>query len=255
MDEKRTVRTVARWMAAGAGFAVVSYATYACVTWWRYGHAAPSTGDEADALLDRFMPAYEVVVRHDARVAAPAWVTVMAASAMDIQRSAIVRAIFKGRMLILGSDPEARERPRTLLRWMEAFGWIVLAEVPRRAVVVGTITQPWKASPTPRVVPPAEFLTFDEPDYVKIASVWAAEPLGSHASRFTIRTRVATTGTTARRRFRRYWSVFSPGSLLIRFTALGLARSEAERQAREAASLPVSSPPLAATGEHGQRSR
>jgi hypothetical protein len=40
---------------------------------------------------------------------------------------------------------------------------------------------------------------------------------------------VSTTDATARRRFRRYWAVMSPGILLIRYEMLRLVRREAER--------------------------
>jgi hypothetical protein len=42
---------------------------------------------------------------------------------------------------------------------------------------------------------------------------------------------VVTTDAQSRRRFRRYWSVVSPGILLIRHETLRLVRREAERHA------------------------
>src|SRR5262245_1704582 len=46
-------------------------------------------------------------------------------------------------------------------------------------------------------------------------------------------TRVVATDSVARRRFRRYWSVYSPGILVIRYLALRLAKASAERLASE----------------------
>jgi len=49
------------------------------------------------------------------------------------------------------------------------------------------------------------------------------------------KTRVTTTDADARRRFRRYWSVFSPGILLIRLEALRLLRASARQRVFAAA--------------------
>ena len=89
---------------------------------------------------------------------------------MDLLQSPVVRAIIKGRELILGATPDNRPRPRGLLAEVQSLGWGVLAEVPGREIVVGAVTKPWEANPTFRALPPDEFAAFREPDYVKI--VW-----------------------------------------------------------------------------------
>jgi hypothetical protein len=233
MDLNRYLRSAARWSAAGAGLAAAAYAGYAGITWYRYGHAAhlARPGDE-DPLLDRFIPVYEVVERHQVNVAAPAEITLAAACDMDLQQSAIIRAIFKGRELILGSDPDEAQRPRGLLAQTLALGWGMLAEVPGREVVVGAATQPWKPDVVFRALPPEEFAAFHEPEYVKIVWTLRADPLGAAASMFRTETRAVTTDPIARAAFRRYWSCFSPGIVLIRRLSLGLVKAEAERRAR-----------------------
>ena len=55
----------------GAGAALLG-AGYLAATWYRYGRAKPRL--PTDALLDRFMPAYEVAERHEIVVNAPATV-------------------------------------------------------------------------------------------------------------------------------------------------------------------------------------
>ena len=54
---------------------------------------------------------------------------------------------------------------------------------------------------------------------------------GDAACVFRTRTRVATTDPEARRRFRRYWSIFAPGILLIRLEALRMLRASAQHAA------------------------
>jgi hypothetical protein len=241
MEEQHPGRSTVQWMAISTGVVLATYAAYAGFTWLRYGHAKPSSRDEGDAMLDQFMPSYDVAIRDDVCVAAPAEITQRVASGIDIQRLAVARVLFNARSALLGGDQEEAGRSRPLLAWMTSLGWVVLAEIPGRAVVIGTITRPWEADATSRIVPPVEFAAFHEPDYVKITTAWGATPLRSGACRFTLRTRVTTTDAIARRRFRRYWSLFSPGSLLIRYVGRYLIKGQAERQARSmtAAGQPV----------------
>src|SRR5206468_662693 len=133
MRTKRSrMRAVLKWKAGALGVAAGAYATYVAVTWLRYGSpAAPRAGD-ADPLLDRFMPVYEVAERHHVQVAAPADVTFAAACDQDLMALTIVRAIFKVRELVLGSAADATPRPRGVLALTTALGWGVLADAPGR---------------------------------------------------------------------------------------------------------------------------
>ena len=102
MNARSRIRSVARWSAAGVGFAAGAYAVYAGVAWHRYGRPAhPQSPEEEDPLLDRFMPVYEVVERHHIRVAAPAEMTFAAAREMDLFGQPVVGAIFRARELLL----------------------------------------------------------------------------------------------------------------------------------------------------------
>ena len=101
---------VGKWGAVALGVGAASYAGYVGLTWLRYGHGAPR-GRQADPLLDRFMPVYDIVERHRIYVAAPAAVTLKTASELDLQQARLVRAIFKGRELLLGSRADYRIRP------------------------------------------------------------------------------------------------------------------------------------------------
>src|SRR5450631_4616545 len=112
----QSLRSGVHWLAASIGLAAASYGVYVAVTWYRYGHPAQAThAGDTDLLLDRFIPAYEVVERHHVRVAAPAEATLSAACNMNLQQSPVVRAIFKGRQLILGGEPEGKSAPLGLV--------------------------------------------------------------------------------------------------------------------------------------------
>ena len=235
MVTRHYIALVGRWLAAGVGLAAASYAAYVAITWYRYGHVRRQAGGEdADPLLDRFMPTYDVAERHHVRVAAPAEITLEAATEMDLQQSAIVRGIFKAREWILRSHPAPDPETRALLSQMRAIGWGVLAEIPGREIVMGAVTQPWRADVVFRPLPPEEFAAFREPDSVKIVWTLRADSLGAAESIFRTETRVLPTDPTARAKFRRYWSFVSPGILVIRWMLLRSVKAEAERRARAA---------------------
>jgi hypothetical protein len=195
-----------------------------------YGKAKPVSGDDVDGVLDRFMPKYDVVDRHKIEAAAPAEVTLSSAMEMELERCALVRGIFKAREWMLRSQPENTERPPGLFTRMKSLGWGVLAERPGREIVMGCATKPWEANPVFRTLRPDEFVAFDEPGYVKIVWTLRADPAGGSASVFRTETRAIATDSTARRKFRRYWSLLSPGIILIRSALLPAVRAEAERR-------------------------
>ena len=226
-------RSAGRWLSMSAGVAAAAYATYAGVTWLRYGQASPPAPENQDLLLDRFMPAYDIAERHHIRVAAPAEITFTTACKTDLQQSPIARVIFRAREVILGSEPDAAARPNGLLALTKSLGWRVLAEVLGREVVMGAVTQPWEADVTFRGLPPDEFAAFNEPGYVKIAWTLRADPIASTESVFRTETRAIATDAAARARFRRYWSFLSPGIIVIRSMMLHPLKAEAERRARE----------------------
>ncbi len=232
METKTLIRRGATFLAAGAGLAAGAYATYAAVTWMRYGKAIDTPApDEADDLLDRFMPRYEVVERHQIHVAAPPEITLAAAKEMNVLASPIARGLFKARAWVLGGNGVERELPAALADQMQAIGWRVLAEVPGREIVFGAVTKPWQAEPEFRGVPGPDFLAFNDPDFVKILWTLRADPVGDSEALFRSETRVCTTDAGARSKFRRYWAFASPGVALIRRVMLTPIKVAAERRA------------------------
>ena len=227
---------------------VAAYAAYAGVTWYEYGRPQyPQSAESRDPLLDSVMPAYDVARRQQVAVAAPAETTFAAVCETNLQRSAIVRAIFKARAIILGSKAETKPpRPLGIVDQAKAWGWAELAEEPGREIIFGAATRPWDANPVFRALPPGEFEKFQEPGYVKIVWMLRVDPRNNSRSILSTETRVATTDSISRAKFRRYWSWASPGMFLIRWAALREGREEAERRAdappakgRESATLIV----------------
>lgn len=222
-------------LAGGIGIAAAVYSLFGALTWLRYGKAKPATGEDADELLDRFMPRYEICGRHKIRVAAPPQTTLCAATETEFESSALVRGIFRAREWILGSKPDSKVRPHGLLAQTQSMGWGVLAEVPGREVVMGCVTKPWEPNPVFRPLRPGEFAAFQEPGYVKIAWTLRADPAEDGESVFRTETRAIATDPVARGKFQRYWALLSPGVLLIRGKLLPVVKAEAERRSARVA--------------------
>jgi hypothetical protein len=159
-------------------------------------------------------------------------VTFSAAKEMDLSRLPVVSAIFKTRELILGSTPDEQPRPRGIVEETKALGWVVLREIADREIVMGAVTKPWEANVVFRSVAPEVFRSFAEPGYVKIVWTLRVDATGPGSSTFRTETRAVATDLEARRRFRRYWSLLSPGISLIRWLSLTPLRREAERRAK-----------------------
>lgn len=222
----------ARWAAGGCAVTAIGHAALVGWSWLRYGNVRSPGPEECDPLLDHFMPDHEVAERHHVAVAAPASLTLAAAFDTDFEASRIARVIFRTRELVLGATPDAETRPRGLLAQTTSLGWRVLAERPGREVVVGAVTQPWLPNVVFRGLDPEAFRAFHEPDHVKIVWTLRADPVDASSSIFRTETRVMTTDTAARAKFRWYWARFSPGIILIRHAMLRLLKAEAERRAR-----------------------
>lgn len=232
MHIKRRIEWGLGGAAALLGVAAASYTGFAATTWMRYGRTASPAADEADPLLDIFMPIYDIAERHHVKVAAPADVTFGALMDMDLEDSTLIRAIFKGRELLMGAEPDAKATASSLVETTKKLGWVVLAEVPGHEIVMGAVTRPWEADVTFRGIPAEHFAAFDEPDYVKIVWTLRADGVSPMRSIARTETRAVATDAPARRKFRWYWARFSPGIILIREMSLCLVRKEAERRVR-----------------------
>lgn len=224
---KTAVRRAGVVLGAGAAAAGLLSLGFVGLNWARYGR--PTGNRRPDPLLDHFIPAYEVREYHQTEVAAPAEVAFAVARELDMQSSGVIRAIFRGRELMMGAD-SARREAQPFLSEVVALGWRVLHEEPGRKLVTGAVTRPWVANVKFRGLDAEQFASFQEPGYAKIVWTLEAEPTGAESSVFRTETRVTTTDAESRRRFRRYWSMVSPGVVLIRHEMLRQIRREAARR-------------------------
>ena len=196
---------------------------------WRPLRASPPCAP-AGRLIDRLMPTADVVERHETLVHAPADVTFDVAQHFDLQAIPLVHAIFWLRARLSGGATPEATWPRGLVAETKALGWGVLADRPGLELVMGAVTQPWKANVEFRAVTPERFAAFAEPDLVKIVWTLEVEPIGPALTRLRTETRALATDARAHRRFLRYWRLVGIGILMIRWLALPAMRRAAERR-------------------------
>jgi hypothetical protein len=179
----------------------------------------------------RFIPRPDAYDFHEIVINAPADVVFAHAAAVDVGSLPLVRAIFWLRSKVIGDAPVMR-KPQGIVAETLGLGWGILAEEPKRVLVVGAATRPWEKNLTFRAIEPTAFMAFAEPNLVKIAWTLEAEPLGPGRARFLTETRAYATDVHARRRFTLYWIAFSVGIHFIRWSMLREIRRQAEGRSR-----------------------
>jgi hypothetical protein len=159
-------------------------------------------------LLDEHAPTWHFRERHSLDVNAPPRRVLEAVRAVTLADAPIAGLLVRLRGIRAAADKPILD---------QAAAWQVLADDPDREFVVGSIGQPWKlrGGTSPR----ADFATFDEPGYAKMALSFRSD-----GKMLSTETRVLLTDEASRRAFRRYWIVIRPFSGLIRRLWLRAAR-------------------------------
>jgi hypothetical protein len=174
------------------------------------------------SLADRYLPTYDVVMRHERCVAVPAATAWAALQRADLGDSPVTRALLTLRGL---RRPGAR---RLTLATLPDAGFVRLDERPDGEVAFGLVGRFWTPSGGRHRITAGEFRDFARPGYAK--AVWTfsvAEQAGT--TRLATETRVACTDRASRRRFRIYWALVGPFSGLIRRAMLRAVAREAAR--------------------------
>jgi hypothetical protein len=164
-------------------------------------------------LLDELVPAWDFDERHGIRADASAERLLAAVREVTPAEAPLLRTLY----LLRGISTTGEE---PLLEQMVRAGFRVLGDR-EDELVAGAIGRPWRV--WERIYRDAEFATFDEPGWLKMALGFRAR----HGELVT-ETRVLATSDEARRRFRPYWLAVRPASGLTRRSWLAAARDRAE---------------------------
>lgn len=182
-----------------------------------------SNAATSGALIDRFLPRYDVASRHRILVRAPLEHVYAAARQVDLNGSTVTRWLFRLRGLPV---PESL-RLEGLLR----LGFVLLGEDPGHELVLGVVGRFWAITGGLQRVEPEEFTGFDRPGYAKAAWNFRVEEGRDETSLLSTETRVLALDERSRRRFGWYWTVVGPFGGLIRKETLRLAKRRAEERA------------------------
>jgi hypothetical protein len=199
------------------------------VLWYAASDALPAS--VSTALLESFMPAYDVQEVHSTFVDAPPARAYAAILAVTPGETALARPLFWVRTLpgrvAGGSAIDAGVWNRPLL---QVPGPAVLSQIPDKEIIVGLIGEFWTLRGGRRVAVqgPEHFKAFNDPGFAVSTLSFHITPEGS-GSRVTTITRVRTTDPGSRRAFRRYWRIIGTGSAVLRRTWLRAVKARAER--------------------------
>jgi hypothetical protein len=181
-------------------------------------------------LIDEALPAFDDFERHEIEVgAAPARVY-LAVRRLDLSASVPVRALFlvRGLPALLSRLPLPVRGLGLSLDDLLASGFVLLAERPDVEIVLGLVGRFWTPTGGIRRVTPAEFASFAEPGYAKVAWSFAIEPLASERVRLTTETRIRCLDQASRRKFHLYWLFIRPFSGIVRREMLRAVKRAAE---------------------------
>ena len=188
-------------------------------------------------LLDRHLPAYDMVLTEHLVVDADTATVFAAARDFDFltTRAPLVTGLMTLRAVpgrLRGHAPVAPER---LLLAQDASalpGWVVLGEVPGEEAAFGAVGTFWKADIEWRDVPAEGFATFADAGWGKIACHLLVRPDGPGRSVLSYECRTATTDLASRAAMAKYWWLIRPFVAYILRAVLRTIGTNAETPGR-----------------------
>ncbi len=175
-----------------------------------------------DALVERFLPAYDVSTTIAVRVAADSartWQALHEADLIEVgKRRPLVgllggiRALPEIASTVVRGEKSAPMPERLTLKdtTMPQFGagaWIFLGEQPQRELALGLVGKFWRPIIQYVEVDAASFRDFDQPGFAKTVYALAVAESVDGGTLLTGTMRTATTSDSARRWFNRYWTL------------------------------------------------
>ena len=177
-------------------------------------------------LIDDLMPEYSFREVDHVAVTADAVATWTAARAIDLYQIRWVRNLFRLRTLpnriasLMRDSLPASEATARIEDITNETGFLIVGEEPGREVVVGSVGKFWQAKIEFARVAPANFTSFSEADFGKLAWSLRVDPRDDGGAWITIDLRVAATDGASLARFRRYWTIIGRFSRAIRRAVL-----------------------------------
>lgn len=172
-------------------------------------------------MLDTFLPRYQFHEVHQTVVRAAPERAFAALKAVTAEEVLLFRVLMGLRALprrLRGQRGLGLAAGRPLLEQFLGAGFVLLAEVPAKELVVGVIGQPWNlwGGAFPRIASAEEFLGFNQPGYAKVALNFLLTSDSDQHTRLRTETRIHISDEATRQQFAVYWFVIRRGSAFIR---------------------------------------
>jgi len=171
-------------------------------------------------ILERNLPKYDFVERHQRLIKAPPPDVWQAVQTARVAGSMLTRSVVALRMLPARLAGQAAPEPAPLYDLSGMKNFLRLGEAPEREFVLGMVGQFWRPRGGLRPIAPDTFAAFAEPDFAKLAWGFDLEPSGA-GTRLRTETRIQCLSTESKRHLRPYWMIIRPISGLIRREILG----------------------------------
>ncbi len=184
--------------------------------------------------LDEFLPDYQFKEVHATAIHGSPTSVLAALKAVTAEEVLLFRTLMAIRLLPAWLRGRGRGRlgagGRTLLEQFLQAGFVLLAEVPDRELVLGRIGQFWqlRGGVSPSVSTGDEFRGFRLPGFAKAAVSFLVDDRAAESIQLSTETRVYATDPVARRKFAAYWRLIYPGSAFIRLMWLRAVRRRVE---------------------------
>lgn len=181
----------------------------------RLSHSVMMTSPDPDALLiEAAMPRYDAVIAEHLVVEADTATTFAAASAIDLMtvHAPLLDLSMWLRVLPARLSGEAGPPlPKLVIEPdMGLPGWTFLGRRAEREIAFGAVGRFWQPTIEWLDVAAADFPSFSEAGWGKIAANFSVRPYGAGSTLLTYECRTVTTDPESRRRFLRYWRLVRP---------------------------------------------
>ena len=171
-------------------------------------------------LLKKYLPQYHYSSKHKIKISATPEKIFELTDRLDMSGSPLIRFLFR-----------LRGMPSRMLNreGLQSDKFIELERTSPQEIIIGLIGQFWKPNGNLRSFTPAEFISFQEPGFLKAVWNFQLIPQSATSTLLTTETRIQCMDNEAQKKFSRYWLLIRPFSGIIRKEILRVIKRKAEQ--------------------------
>jgi hypothetical protein len=184
------------------------------------------TPTESQSLMDEFLPTHDFGASYEIHINSPVSVANKCLLRSDFNELWLVRLLMSIRS---GKWLPIRRIPSDLRQRLQGTGFVILAEVPNREIVIGVAGRFWRPDGGRCMdLTAGDFASFAQPGYAKAVWNFKLRAESPQAAVLSTETRIKCFGSAAFWKFCLYWTFVGPFSGLIRKAILNQIKTEAE---------------------------